>query len=143
MVAFGRKSGEAIRYGDYVALKMGSHKSKDYWLRCTKSSDKCDGEDCKYFWSSNKSDWEKCKKEVFKIFALGREGTCGSNAISTCKGMPIETTDYVFLMYEYKKGYWLSHNDRSEVRLYPCLGTTFSKDKYNKCTYERWQLFVQ
>ena len=142
IVAFGKKSGDAVKHGDEVAIRYGNkHGDKGWWLSCWGRGSFCRTRTCpgKMFTDNEKS---RCRGEIFQIFSTSRRGSCSSDVSVGCRGKPIYPGDTVFLRYTVdnkRGGYWLSAGHLNEkILTRTCPG---NHPNNSKCSCERWTLF--
>ncbi|KAK3888046.1 hypothetical protein Pcinc_007836 [Petrolisthes cinctipes] len=146
ITAFGRQSGDAIRFGDQIAIRYGYDITNDRgnWLSCWGRGSDCTTRSCPGFGFTEDDD---CRGEMFWIYSYKRRGACGGNSDThhTCIGEPLYPGDKVYIQYtpdDNVGGYWLSgRNMDDEVYTRPCPGRYFTHHVSQSCSCERWTVF--
>lgn len=140
----GKNSGDAIRYGDKIAIRYISKTGdKGWWLSCHRNGATCKTRTCpgKYFSSSEE---RSCGGEMFWIYSVQRRGSCSTDTYSSCRGKPLYPGDEVYILNEkVSRGtaYWLSGcRMKKEVKTSTC-STRFLDPRKRSCRSEKWQIY--
>lgn len=144
IMAHGRKSGDKIRWGDWVSIRydVKYEKNEGNWLSCWRAFEgkvhDCTTSPCP------KADFKRtdrlCEGERFRIYQQGAQGGCSqipnTNLRGGCKGNFIHIDKPVYLMRS--DGYFMSSNaagNRIVTRNCPD-----GPLKYTDCTQELWKI---
>lgn len=142
IIAIGKNHGEAIRYGDMIAIQYIVKDNSAWWLSCHRHGATCKTRNCpgKYF--SSRETW-KCGGEAFLIYSVGRRGSCSTDTYSRCKGKPLYPRDEVYILNEKVHGstaYWLSGcRMKGAVKTSTC-STRFLDPRKRSCNSEKWYI---